>query len=132
MIKVKNGFATPMVSEPTTRTFQGAIYDQDGKLIVNSQRIITENNEWNPSDPQKITDIKTNRLITGKSLYLGHYTGHYGHFLLETLNRLWFLIKYPNIVKIYDNFIYHPFLHNTPPFKNSHRQKLLSIVLGLI
>jgi hypothetical protein len=51
---------------------------------------------------------------------LGHYTGHYGHFLIETLSRAWALLEPSQKVQPYDHYVFHPFLHKTPdPLKFS-------------
>jgi capsular polysaccharide biosynthesis protein len=44
------------------------------------------------------------------AVYLGHYSGHYGHFLLETLSRFWPLGRLA-----FNAVIAHPFIHTTPP-----------------
>lgn len=111
---VQHGFATPLHINKNRKTFSGAIYDCNGQIIVESQRTKCGDNEWSPEDPENI--IKPNRLrnINGNSLYLGHYTGHYGHFLLESLARFWVLLEEDISIKKFDHFIFHPFLHKAP------------------
>ena len=110
---VISGFATPMLANPERRTFRGAIFDAQSQLVTESQRTRHGDNEWNPDDPANCKEFNSAQKLSGRSLYLGHYTGHYGHFLLETLNRVWPLLT-PGRVKLYDHFVFHPFLHDTP------------------
>jgi hypothetical protein len=110
---LKNGIATPMLVNFAAHTFCGAIYDEHRDLVHESQRTINGKNEWNPDDPLKYTESLPTVTLKGRSIYLGHYTGHYGHFLLETLSRFWHLLS-PEQVKQYDHFVFHPFLHDTP------------------
>lgn len=112
-IQIINGYATQTTTDEKSHTFRGALYDQDNNLIEKSQRNKFGDNEWNPDDPVKVSREINPVRLKGNSIYLGHYTGHYGHFLLETLNRFWFLVNVAT-AKEYDNFVFHPFLHKTP------------------
>ena len=116
LINIENGFATPFASNHADRTFSGSIYDGNGNICPYALRTSLGQNEWNPNDPSTITPPIRPLIIKGSSLYLGHYTGHYGHFLIESLSRFW-AIKHPDYFSPYDNFIFHPFLHKCPPFK---------------
>ena len=113
-IRLNNCFSTPTLANEITRKFCGAIYDDKDKLVKYSQRTQNSNNEWTPNDPDMLIRPESTRKIRGNSLYLGHYTGHYGHFLLETLSRFWIFFNSSEDFKKYDNFIFHPFLHKTP------------------
>jgi capsular polysaccharide biosynthesis protein len=116
IINIDHGFVTPFLSNPSERSFTGAVYDAKGHICQNSQRTTLGNNEWNPNDASSIKPPSDLSIIKGRSLYLGHYTGHYGHFLIETLSRFW-AIHDINDLHFYDNFIFHPFLHECPSFK---------------
>lgn len=116
MINIENGFATPFSSNPLERSFSGSIYDGDGKICPFAQRTLLGVNEWNPNDSPTIKPPSRLPYIKGRSLYLGHYTGHYGHFLIESLSRFW-AINITDESTSYDNFVFHPFLHHCPPFK---------------
>jgi len=113
---IDHGFATPFKSNKLDRSFTGSIYDSNGHICMYAQRTSQGHNEWNPSDPPTITRPSRPTNIKGRSLYLGHYTGHYGHFLIESLSRFWAINTNDNL-NSYDNFIFHPFLHQCPPFK---------------
>lgn len=116
LINIENGFATPFSSNSSDHTFSGSIYDSNGDICPHALRTSLGCNEWNPNDYPSINLPSRPPIIRGRSLYLGHYTGHYGHFLIESLSRFW-AINYPSEFSPYDNFIFHPFLHKCPPFK---------------
>lgn len=111
---IRGGFGTALSTDQDTRTFRGAIYNDKNCLVPESQRTILGDNEWNPDDPIELKDINFTHRILGKSLYLGHYTGHFGHFLLESLNRFWVFNLSDFSLNDYDNFVFHPFLHKIP------------------
>jgi len=92
------------------RTFTGCIYDQSGKIVTASQRT-SRNVAWKPLDPNHLPNARVeNEIMDGHCIYLGHYTGHYGHFLLETLSRFWIFRE-----KIkYDRVVFQPFIHTSP------------------
>ena len=106
LINIDYGFATPFASNKLDHSFTGSIYDAKGHICQNSQRTTLGNNEWNPNDTPSITPPSHLNFIKGRSLYLGHYTGHYGHFLIETLSRFWAIHKIDDH-QFYDNFIFH-------------------------
>lgn len=114
LVRIHGAIATPMVAHPSDRTFTGAIYDASGALCRESQRTLRGSNEWSPCDLPRIETRFPKRKVPGRSLYLGHYTGHYGHFLLETLSRLWAIVEEASQGRTYDRFVFHPFLHDTP------------------
>lgn len=68
---------------------------EDGERIKNSDRtggaggdnVCSIAGDINPHRP------KTLQYITGKTLYLGHFMGHYGHFISEFLSRCWPLMN---------------------------------------
>ena len=117
LINIDYGFATPFASNKQGRTFTGSIYDAKGHICQSSQRTTLGNNEWKPNDTASITPPSDLNFIKGRSLYLGHYTGHYGHFLIETLSRFW-AIHHIDALQFYDHYIFHPFLHQCPSFKS--------------
>lgn len=131
IVQVENGYATTTTTNETMHTFQGALYDQNNHLINESQRTTRGDNEWNPDDPVHITRKADAARLHGNSLYLGHYTGHYGHFLLETLGRFWFFLDEDNKNNNYDNFVFHPFLHKTPSPENFSPAKICFECFGI-
>jgi hypothetical protein len=70
----------PVGSKP----YDGPELEQDGNVRV--ERIIGEG-----------TLGESQQHLTGHYIFAGHFMSHYGHFLLETLSRLWFIKQYPRI-----------------------------------
>ena len=117
LVTLHNAIATPTVIDVNSQTFSGVIYDSNGLICRNAQRTRDGCNEWQPSDPEVLSASGLYPILPGRSLYLGHYTGHYGHFLLESLSRLWALSGLTLSDSIYERVIFHPFLHKTPPVR---------------
>lgn len=105
----ENAIVTPTVIDRENSTFCGCVYDESGSIVPESQRA-SANVNWIPADPRKIPVDDVGKHIDGRCLYLGHYTGHYGHFLLETLSRFWVFETDP----VFDYVLFSPFLHRTP------------------
>ena len=88
----------------------GCIYDAKGNKISLSER-------QGAYGGDHISSINANTLLRprffspklkGNTFYLGVWMGHYGHFITETLSRLW---MYKDI-KHYDNLVAFPFIFN--------------------
>jgi hypothetical protein len=107
---LENAIITPTSMDEEKRTFTGCVYDQSGNIFSVSQRT-NRNVAWKPMDPDSLPagEIK-GKMIDGRCIYLGHYSGHYGHFLLETLSRFWVFCDGVD----YDKVIFQPFIHETP------------------
>lgn len=60
--------------------------DLEADPSVRTERIIGEDS---------VGDTK--HRLEGRYIFGGHFMGHYGHFLLETLSRLWFIKEYPDV-----------------------------------
>lgn len=74
------------------RTVQltGAVYDGEGWLVPQSQRVAGRNDRNVPSDPPRIAPPGAEvEQLTGQWYYLGHWMWQFGHFLFETLPVLW-------------------------------------------
>lgn len=87
----------------------GCLYDAHGKVIRLSQRIgghLGDHFSTSDADILDHTDRPAQRTFSGKSIYLGHYMAHFGHFLTETISTFWI---YPEFDR-YDHFIFHPFI----------------------
>jgi hypothetical protein len=94
-----------------TRATLGAIYDGDANLITLSERGGGRNSDLVVGlDPARLVDrhnLKTPVYVPGRSLFLGHYMNHYGHFLVETMARFWAV----NIAK-FEHYVFFPFIFN--------------------
>lgn len=73
-----------------TRWVRGAVHTAAGTLVTESQR------RWHgtqlepvAADPVQVDVPASARELEGSWLYVGHWSGHFGHFLLETLPALW-------------------------------------------
>lgn len=109
IITFRNSFLTPTTIDRSAKTFTGCAYDSSGRLIKAAQRT-SANVIWVPTDPEQLT-IPDAELLRGRYIYLGHFTGHYGHFILESISRLWAVLQGER----FDGLIYHPFVHAAPP-----------------
>lgn len=130
---VRGAIATPTIANPTSKTFTGVIYDEFGRICRGAQRNSCASNEWQPADADVLAlgaDAPIN-YVSGRSLYLGHYTGHYGHFLLETLARLWPLLGTSLRAAGYDRVVFHPFLHKTPNIKQFSPARMSLAAFGI-
>jgi capsular polysaccharide biosynthesis protein len=92
------------------RFVEAGLYDEHGKLIQLSERqggLLGEHN-LNVSPLRLPVDIfnKDQRRIAGRSIFLGFFMGHYGHFITETLSRCWSLASY----NTYDHYIFYKFM----------------------
>lgn len=84
----------------------GAIYDREGIIIGASVRHggfagdkVVELN------PPHAKNIDSQERISGRTIYLGPFMAHYGHFITESVSRCW-LIDHDH----FDNIVYHPFI----------------------
>ncbi|MBV7328053.1 glycosyltransferase family 61 protein [Chloroflexi bacterium TSY] len=123
---LENAIITPTIINSQDKTFTGCVYDHAGKLIPASQRSGKEV-IWKPVDPDPLITDEITDEIEGRCIYLGHYTGHYGHFLLETLARFWVLQT--NIE--YDKVIFQPFVHHVPEPKSFSPAKICFECFGI-
>lgn len=93
------------------RQFKAGVYDQSGILISEALRQDSdylEQEHFTQIDKEKITHSANKNVnkLTGSYIYLGFYTEHYGHFLLETLSRIWAVESATQ----YDGFIFSNFV----------------------
>lgn len=97
--------ALPVVSGGADgQSLVGAVYDRDGNLIVESQRS-TRRAGWhdNPAHLDELPHGTAERL-TGRTLFAGRISHHFGHVLLETLTLAWPEIDY----RTYDQLLVYP------------------------
>lgn len=82
--------ASPFVFDHTTRELAGCLYDASGNAIALSQRFPGVRGERTRNVfPPAYTAPAAAQFLKGKSVYLGNYIAHYGHFLVETLSAFW-------------------------------------------
>ncbi|MFK7802338.1 MAG: tetratricopeptide repeat protein [Anaerolineae bacterium] len=99
---LKDAIITPMVRDIETGILSGGVYDQHGNLFLPAERshLMSKVRIINQStiDP----NLKCDEIIDDRAIYLGHFTHHYGHFLLETLARFWATDQ-----EKVDNYLFH-------------------------
>lgn len=68
----------------------GAVYDGAGDLVPQSQRLWARD-AFQPAavDADRVRPAKNAQALDGRWLFGGHWTQHFGHFLVETLTNLW-------------------------------------------
>ncbi|WP_165734676.1 glycosyltransferase 61 family protein [Pseudoalteromonas sp. C8] len=93
------------------RQFKAGVYDQSGNLISEALRQDSdylEQEHFTQIDKEKSTHLANKNVnkLSGHYIYLGFYTEHYGHFLLETLSRIWAVKGSTQ----YDGFIFSNFV----------------------
>jgi capsular polysaccharide biosynthesis protein len=93
----------PLCKSDKNLAFTGGVVDQNGMPAE-----ISLTKRYQP-DYQKLKDVSVdwyglediNPIVTpledGKAIFLGVMSAHFGHFILETLSRVWFLIDNPKL-----------------------------------
>jgi hypothetical protein len=98
-----------------TRATIGAIYDRDSNLITLSERGGGRNTDLVVGlDPPRIVDrhnLSISNYIPGRSLFLGYYMNHYGHFITETMARFW-----ATNIDTFDHYVFFPFILESAEF----------------
>ncbi|WP_159818519.1 DUF563 domain-containing protein [Cyanobium sp. Copco_Reservoir_LC18] len=100
--------SSTLIQPPPNGWISGCLYDNDGMIIPLSQRFGGFYGDFFPNkDPATIEtdDLANLPIIQGRSVYLGHFMPHYGHFLLETLSTFWTNRAF----RSFDYFIFHLF-----------------------
>lgn len=109
--KCSNAYICATQVNREKRQFKAGVYDQSGNLISEALRQDSdylEQEHFTQIDKEKSTHLANKNVnkLSGHYIYLGFYTEHYGHFLLETLSRIW-AVKGPTQ---YDGFIFSNFV----------------------
>ncbi len=107
--KYNNAIVTPTTKQGFK--IYGAVYGKENnqyQVVKCSQRWCGD--KYTPDDPQILNNRVTNniRTIQEPSLYLGHLTTHYGHFLMETLLRFWAIDKLREGNKPFKYIVFNP------------------------
>lgn len=95
IIQMNNVIATPYYSGniksivAPKKYNKGAIYTETGDLVTASQRIGgVSGDHFVQTDDLKILTNFRKKSLKGHYLYIGHWMGHFGHFIFETLPNL--------------------------------------------
>lgn len=95
---------------PSFRAFtRGCLYSAEGSRIDLSVRVGGIGGDQVASiDPEILPpEQRGGTWLTGRTLYLGPFMNHYGHFITESLSRYWLREAGP-----FDHFVAYPFMHN--------------------
>lgn len=90
----------------------GAIYDKNGRILFMSTRVGGVGGDKVTSvDPLMVGSAtrETAALsrISGTTIYLGNFMSHYGHFITESMSRMWSLFS---VESHFDHYAYFPFV----------------------
>jgi hypothetical protein len=77
---------------------RGAVHDREGRLVVRSQRVGAAKGDLVLTvNPTRLGETERRAaagdVLTGRWLYAGHWMPGFGHFVVETLPRLWPLVS---------------------------------------
>jgi hypothetical protein len=88
---------------------RGCLYDSDGVRVDLSQRVGGVGGDQAAAiDPAVLPpEQRGGTWLTGRTLYLGPFMNHYGHFITEGLSRYW-----KQDVGPVDHVVAYPFMHN--------------------
>jgi hypothetical protein len=100
--------SSSLIKHPLNGWISGCLYDSNGTIIPLSQRFGGFYGDFFPN--ADAATIATDNLfnlpvLKGKSVYLGHFMPHYGHFLVEMLSSFWIYRTFSS----FDYFVFHPF-----------------------
>jgi hypothetical protein len=90
---VENGIILPLKWDPPQGR-SGGVCDADGNFITGHKRHMQKGASGNIDHAYPIPDETQHSTET--VIYGGLYDGHYGHFIMETLSRMWYFIENPN------------------------------------
>jgi hypothetical protein len=88
---------------------RGCLYDSDGRRIDLSLRVggIAGDQAAAIDEAVLPPEQRGGTWLTGRTLYLGPFMNHYGHFITEGLSRYW-----KQDIGPVDHVVAHPFMHN--------------------
>lgn len=92
--EVEEGFVLPLkksIDDSGTSYFRGGVTDSCGVFVEMSRH-------WRGSKGGSLTEgydfsLKDAEIVPKEVLYGGVFVNHFGHFLMESTNRLWYLIE---------------------------------------
>lgn len=88
---------------------KGCLYDAEGARVDLSIRVGGIGGDQSASiDPASLPpEQRGGTWLTGRTLYLGPFMNHYGHFITESLSRYW-----KQDIGPVDHVVAYPFMHN--------------------
>jgi len=105
---LKNAFATPTAIG--RGSISGCLYRRDGTKVSASERFCGYRGDRVRNSNPEHTRFPDNAFyLGGRGVYLGHLmSGHYGHFIVETLSTFWLFEEID--ARAFDYFLFHPFI----------------------
>lgn len=79
--------------------YKGSLYDHRGKLVPTTLRFNA--GDIVPADPERLPANLSFKGVSEQTLYGGSLFPILGHFLVETLGRLWPLLQYKTPIQLY-------------------------------
>ncbi|KJV05571.1 glycosyltransferase family 61 protein [Methylocucumis oryzae] len=111
LLRLQHVFCQPLTPVNANHfQFTGGLYSSQGHYIAESG-LTTSGQVIVSGDTLPSTEAT---VLPGKSLYLGICHYHFGHFLVETLSRLWFLHK--TDITQFDHILLLPLNNHIPAF----------------
>ena len=98
----RNCICQPLIRKDIGEGFIGGLYTVDDEYIASSG-VVTHGRDYLGEGEKAPSPVD---VIDGKSLYIGLCHVHYGHFIIETLSRLWCHEEHP--LQNFDNIIILP------------------------
>ena len=107
---------------------RGCLYDVDGARVDLSVRVGGVGGDQTLSiDPAVLPpEQRGGTWLTGRTLYLGPFMNHYGHFITESLSRYW-----RQEAAAFDHFVAYPFIHNNGAIQIEEFHRYLAGLLGV-
>jgi capsular polysaccharide biosynthesis protein len=97
----KNCFIHPMMpiskDKKTMSRFTGGVFNYNDEFIKSTLLIRTRNSDHQVLFINKPRTKKTQNRLKGRYIFGGYFFHHYGHFILESLSRMWFAKQYPDL-----------------------------------
>ena len=112
----------------------GSVYAEDGQVIKTSMRSGGHGGDHVTAvDPghvptQQLAKAQGTRL-NGRSLFLGPFMSHYGHFITESLSRCWLTAS--GRIETFEQYLFYPFLFNNGEIIISEFHRHFFRVLGV-
>ena len=121
IVLIENALVVPPAADNTTRQQRSGVLTHDGEFVGNSI-------SWNTSTSQvnrtpDIPDSDTVEALPGTWMFGGISYGHFGHFILESLSRIWALDEVGDKI---DGIVF------TPKRSNPNCQRVLEVYGPLI
>lgn len=110
MLVVDGARATAFAQERESGQISGCIYDATGSRVELSLRLsgVGGDRVTNFNPDRLPEDFEVKKSVEDDAIYLGHYMGQYGHFLMETISTFWALKYSRGHLPVF-----HPFIFGT-------------------